>query len=48
MQQNCDVCGKPVKGSNHPNAKVSHMACAIKAAAKIRKHVHDSWKKDDN
>ena len=25
----CDICKKPVGPNDHPNAKVSHMACAM-------------------
>lgn len=36
----CHICGKEIKGSKaYPGAKVSHMACAVKACAAIRAEV---------
>jgi hypothetical protein len=42
-QQKCHECGKPVGNNDHPNAKVSHMACAMKACAEQRKEQMD-WR----
>ena len=33
--QKCCVCGKPVE-SNHPNAQVAHMKCAMREAKPAR------------
>ena len=37
-RQICPICEQPVK-SNHPNAKVYHLQCAVKACSDIRAKV---------